>query len=493
MSNLIQFINIGDVSAAVKTPTQPVKTPTQPVKTPTQPVTTLPSPLNTAINKAAITFNAANIFEKDILKLLLIDSVKQLKGSPGLQLTNIGDAICYTLSTFNYICRMRYLLYAEIDNLTDYNDILAIINNKGNLIDDDINKFNKYLLIQTFIEFMNDSIMNKLSYGSHNRIKFIRQRLNNYKFIKKYTHFLDYLNTYFNENNSKILNFINNNKNIINNSAVNAAYNNLQTLEYNFIFTEEVYNTLNGYRVDPYVNILSANTTYYNDLKIIYDKFNTNTIINTNPEYAFFKQYYNVLNDFITSKTVSDNTINTIIKPTLPLTYIDKDTLINKFGLTIDNVCPTGQSAITSSIYIIEELKSTHIISININYIIELNNAISKKPYYLNVIYNSSISLGDLKTNFATYKIKNYRLCALLLNCEGKHSIFATCYDKCKTAIFNIINETDKITKLLNNTKQTAEITPSMLNGDYGHMCNLMSIKIESILYECSKPPYPTL
>lgn len=391
---------------------------------------------------------------------------------------------------------MRYLLYAEIDNLTDYNDILAIINNKGNLIEDDINKFNKYLLIQTFIEFMNDSIMNKLSHGSQNRIKFIRQRLHNYKFIKKYTHFLDYLNRYFNENNKKILNFINNNKSILNDITVNAAYTRLNGIEYEFIFTDSIYNTPNGYLVPPYINILNVNTNYYTDLKFIYNSFNTNTTINTKQDYAFFKQYYNVLNEFITSNTVSNNTINTIIKPNLQLTYIDEDTLINKFGLTVLSKCPKGQSAITSSIYIIEELKSTHIISININDTTGLNNAITNKPYYLNVIYNNSISLDNLKTNFTTYKISNYRLCALLLNCDGKHSIFATCYDKCDTAIFNIINEKDKIIKLLNNTQQTAQITPSMLNKNYGHMCNLMSIKsikIESILYECSNSPYPSV
>jgi hypothetical protein len=131
-----------------------------------------------------------NILLKDELKFLFIYTYQDKRiYDIGLPMHNKEDNICYFITGFNIIARLQYIIYKEIDNLIEIDEMKIYIDKikQNKCLDyEESKKFNKYLLIQTLIEVHSDDILTKL-YGKTKNIKFIiqefiEQRLSEYAF-----------------------------------------------------------------------------------------------------------------------------------------------------------------------------------------------------------------------------------------------------------------------------------------------------------------------
>lgn len=147
-----------------------------------------------------------NILSKNELKYIFIYTYDDKRISNiGLPIHNKSDNICYFITGFNMIARLQYIIYKEIDNLIELDEINKYITNiKQNVCLNDIEskKFNKYLLIQTLIEIHSEDIMKKIynnRYDEYTIQDFIETRLSEYSFSestlnKSFDHkFIEYL------------------------------------------------------------------------------------------------------------------------------------------------------------------------------------------------------------------------------------------------------------------------------------------------------------
>ena len=162
--------------------------------------------INTIKSKSKKYFKE-NILSKDELKYLFIYTYENKRISNiGLPINNKSHRICYFITGFNMIARLQYIIYKEIDNLIELDEIeqyVIKINKKECLNDIESKKFNKYLLIQTLIEVHSEDIMKKIYNNRYDSIiiqDFIESRLNEYSFSestlnKSFDHkFIEYLN-----------------------------------------------------------------------------------------------------------------------------------------------------------------------------------------------------------------------------------------------------------------------------------------------------------
>lgn len=130
-----------------------------------------------------------NILSKNELKYIFIYTYDDKRiNNIGLPIYNKSDIICYFITGFNMIARLQYIIYKEIDNLIELDEIKKYIYKiKDNICLNDIEskKFNKYLLIQTLIEIHNEDIMKKIynnRYDGNTIQNFIETRLSEYSF-----------------------------------------------------------------------------------------------------------------------------------------------------------------------------------------------------------------------------------------------------------------------------------------------------------------------
>lgn len=130
-----------------------------------------------------------NIFSKNELKYIFIYTYDDKRiNNIGLPIHNKSDIICYFITGFNMIARLQYIIYKEIDNLIELDEIKKYIDKIHNnvcLNDIESKKFNKYLLIQTLIEIHNEDIMKKIYNNRYDSIiiqDFIESRLSEYSF-----------------------------------------------------------------------------------------------------------------------------------------------------------------------------------------------------------------------------------------------------------------------------------------------------------------------
>ena len=144
--------------------------------------------INTITSKSKIYFKE-NILSKDELKYMFIHTYDDKRiNNIGLPIHNKSDRICYFITGFNMIARLQYIIYKEIDNLVELDEIKKYIDKIHNnvcLNDIESKKFNKYLLIQTLIEIHSEDILKKIYNNRYDeRIiqNFIESRLNEYAF-----------------------------------------------------------------------------------------------------------------------------------------------------------------------------------------------------------------------------------------------------------------------------------------------------------------------
>ena len=148
--------------------------------------------------KINVNFNKS-ILTKDELKLLYWYTYDKTRhNTKGLSFQNLSKEICYTISSFNLISRLQYILYDEINRLQDINAICIKIQNDECLTPEEANMYNKYLILQTFIEIHDSDLLLKINEKykyvelkndlydiPRIRIQYIRKRLEQYVFLEK--------------------------------------------------------------------------------------------------------------------------------------------------------------------------------------------------------------------------------------------------------------------------------------------------------------------
>jgi hypothetical protein len=477
MSKLIQFINISDTPSAQPTHAQPV------VK----------------IELAKDIFTT-KIYSKPELKLLFISGYNTFKQTAGITLDNLDGNICFTLAAYNYIIRLRYLLYSEIDNLVDITEITNIIANP-NMTSDDIDKYNKYLIIQSFIELINE---NKFFMGNLNnkRVKFIRSRLNQIKF---YVHIYTYIIVYLEKTFTDVKNICNaltiSETTPIANDAKKAKANiNLLIPEY--LFSEKTY-IKNGIfdklmflgtdGIEEYITNITHMLSYCKAK-------------NMTASAKKLKEIIDVIDHY--------NTNDTLLPGISVNTHAYYDPKVYKNIFMLNSTCKDGGSALTTSSFILGAINSNHISIVNmeslsvkittsapnpitgiitpipmqqkVNEIFnklhsQLTTNAIKQTHYL--VLELTIELEYIMKNINKFKVNGYTLCGLLLKCGAAHSLFATCYDtNCDNDLFTVINDNMRLSKDIKNYAQYSS---------WGPFCD-KSIKTkttEALIYEISQPP----
>jgi len=459
-----------------------------------------------------------NILSKNDLKILFASTYENTrKKVVGFTLYNIGDSVCYTLSSFNLLSRMQGVILNEIDNLKNISDIVEKIKKNECVNKIEATNFNKYLLIQTFIELHDNIILLKLKDKllassisipkddiiSHLRINFIRKRLEQYVFPEEAFDVRDPFEVDINKSNTEIINIIQNFCKLTQYSDMDIynIYNQVdqfnQRLEWLGMSRGDIGQPNDNGYVDILrdyklllTNIKTQIQTYYDNkisiTPIDLTNFDLSIISATATTESELKNYFEL------KKIEIDTLINhliTLIDKYLNNTMTKADFTINKcnnidlskksenirysvdmFGLTVGNVCPAGNTTLITIQALINILDSIHITEYDISGNIS--------AYVIRKFGNLTTKLSDINT----LNIPDYKIVGITLNCGNRHSISALCYgNDCITQNFTVLNDmTRNINKLIDSSGNIS------ITGNFGSLCsqNLSDIKIETILYE---------
>lgn len=458
-----------------------------------------------------------NILSKDDLKILFASTYENTrKKVVGFTLYNIGDSVCYTLSSFNLLSRMQGVILNEIDNLVNISVIIEKIKKNECVNNIEATNFNKYLLIQTFIELHDNNILLQLKDKlltstiiipkddiiSHLRINFIRKRLEQYVFPEEVFDVRDPFEDDIKKSNNEIKNIINEFVELTN---YDTYFGNILSNVYTFDDRLEWLGMSRGDIGHPndngYENILKDYKQLLTDIQKNIEKYYNSNIditgINlTNFDLSIIQPPVTteseLKNHFILKKNEIDTLSNHLIM--IIDKYLDNkmtkaDFIINQcnnidlskksenvrfsvdmFGLTVGNVCPAGNTTLITIQALINILDSTHITEYDISENIS--------AYVIRKFGNLTTKLSDINT----LNIPNYKIVGITLNCGNRHSISALCYgDDCITQNFTVLNDmTRNINKFIDRSGNIS------ITGNFGSVCsqNLSDIKIETILYE---------
>lgn len=458
-----------------------------------------------------------NILSKNDLKILFASTYENTrKKEVGFTLYNIGDSVCYTLSSFNLLSRMQGVILNEIDNLINISDVVEKIKKNECVNNIEATNFNKYLLIQTFIELHDNNILLQLKDKllaspisipkddiiSYLRINFIRKRLEQYVFPEGAFDVRDPFENDIKKSNIEIRNIVSNFWELTN---YNTYFDNILSNVYTFDERLEWLGMSRGDIGQPndngYVDILTEYKQLLTDIKIQIEKYYNSYINITGIDLTKFDlsiiqppatNETELKNHFILKKNEIDTLSNhliMLIDKYLNNTMTIADFTIDKcnnidlskksenvrfsvdmFGLTVGNVCPAGNTTLITIQALINILHSTHITEYDISGNIS--------AYVIRKFGNLTTRLSDINT----LNIPNYKIVGITLNCGNRHSISALCYgDDCITQNFTVLNDmTRNINKLIDSSGNIS------ITGNFGSLCsqNLSDIKIETILYE---------
>lgn len=365
----------------------------------------------------------------------------------GIKLTNPDNNICYFLSGFNVIYRMQNVILDEIDNLVDYNEIISIINEikikkqKGLnpddncLSNDQVKKFNKYLLIQTIIEagtFTDPSSC----------IEFIRKRLKNYQFEYQKN---GALITYNNLLSDKIEQYVKTN-------LIDELFDEIEKTgnsDYSIYSISDdcgIGEFFEFTKIDINQKIEQGNITSVKGIQEIYIenhlKLVSKKIDELNKKYGM-----NVTCDF-EEKIFKHITLDTNCKYNKHTESLLPN-LVDIYGLTINGRQSPGNVALAPINDFISVINNNNIKRINkstddddydkLKREIDTENA---QYILVNYSYGNKMALKNLShTN-------NYKLVAMTLNCNNGHEIATVCYNnKCSNYQYIVLNQ-DKSSEL---------------------------------------------
>lgn len=458
-----------------------------------------------------------NILSKNDLKILFASTYENTrKKVVGFTLYNIRDSVCYTLSSFNLLSRMQGVILNEIDNLVNISDVVEKIKRNECVNNIEANNFNKYLLIQTFIELHDNNILLKLKDKlltptiiipkddiiSHLRINFIRKRLEQYVFPEEVFDVRDPFEDDIKKSNNEIKNIINEFFELTNyDTYFGNILSNVNTFDERLEWLVKSRGDIGQPNDNGYENILKDYKQLLTDIQQNIQKYYNSNIDITGIDLTNFdlsiisatatteselKNYFELKKKEI--DTISNHLItlidkylnNTITKADFTINHCNNIDLSKKsenlrfsvdmFGLTVGNVCPLGNTTLITIQALINILDSTHITEYDISGNIS--------AYVIRKFGNLTTRLSDINT----LNIPNYKIVGITLNCGNRHSISALCYgDDCITQNFTVLNDmTRNINQLIDSSGNVS------ITGNFGSLCsqNLNDIKIETILYE---------
>jgi hypothetical protein len=466
-------------------------------------IKSLPRKLKEDINKKAKLNFSENVLTKIELKRLFLATyydTRIKKDNIGFTLENVNNRVCYTISSYNIILRLQYILYNGINNLVEKGEIIRLnrkIQQNECLTKDESDSYNKYLVIQSLLEFSDIELVKKIARDNTTiftkehiyeiRMAFIRKRLLQLTFYDNYTPNLNTLTKKYLLSKLKDLENI---LNDINGLFVNETlYESFQMIIFNMYyigdtslsfklnyFTDnatdinhtarpenlDLLNEIEQYLIDIDAAISNAtdDSGAHVQLKIPAEY---NTL--THEICALIAKYRNrtlTIADFPPNQCINNELIN------LPE---NKKFLLDAFGLSPDGeLCPGGSATFPLQA-LIDIIDNTNINDID---------STDTTKYIINNKYRGQldnfIALYDTPVNQRGFKKEGFKIVGLLLNCGQGHSISAQCYGSdCDKKTYTIIND---------DTRTTFDIKDSNASKKYGKLCNFDTITIETIVYE---------
>ena len=439
-----------------------------------------------------------NLKTKDDLKRLFINNYDNSRGSTkdtvGLPLTNTDSTICYFISAFNIVSRLQYVIFNEINNLSDLAPVIDKLAANQCLEDAESKKFNKYLLIQTIIEVHAQRI-------TDDRITFIHNRLKQFTFSKNTADLQNIIMAKIHD-------------------ELNKLKINLQEKLYSLILTDNVeeLGTLASNlikQLDNDINSaysISETTNMYKNFidlvklknKEIKEKFmechnkwitegelNLGAILKDDPDYdrdnnenlkemlEMFNSQFDTLDILIRKSTDGDATMDMLcVNSLLQNNFINKAFLRTFFAITIDNVIPGDSMSSIAILALIDCLDTTDVKIIPDTDTFDSIKENIKEQTVPYLIYNYgklNILLESDYVNLKNNENNSYNLVTLSYNCGGKHSVISTCYGtECTDFKHILINEDKNYMIDLKNFK----------SGTFGTMCNPDTMSLENITFE---------
>jgi hypothetical protein len=490
-----------------------------------------------------------NIIKKEDLKKIFYKTYNSTRNDMGekhsvigLNFENTNDSICYTLTGFTLFARMQYILYHEINNLVTIEEINTICTKMNGVPEKCLNKkdaidFNKYLLIQTFIEYHSDEILthincatklSKNGYLPEIRIAFIRNRMEQYAFaIDKEPTLLELFTSFIISSKDKMLD-IYHKLALDENGYVNNDYSNPTFMELNKklsydneslcrsceIPTEE--SSTSGFENDlrQLLNVEIENKTEIDDkigslvsyLESIKEQKQKQEQKQIQTEIKKLEQIQEInnkmieiINQFSEGKLKledlksDDDCMNSFLKKTnASQTFLKSD-----FGLKIDGQeFVHGNESVVTFRTLVKMINTSNCIISSVSRDDDIrtitssngehtksntelfNENIGKLQFnnekYI-LLHGYSPSLNDYIKGILLANIDGYRIVGLALKCDGKHSIISLCYGHdCIDNKYYVLND---------HERYKVELKVDIVN-QFGTHCNQNLIEIESILYE---------
>ena len=435
-----------------------------------------------------------NLKSKDELKTLFINNYDNSRGSTqdtvGLPLTNTNETICYFISAFNIVSRLQYVIFNEIDKLSDLAPIIVKLNADECLEDAESKKFNKYLLIQTIIEVHAQRI-------TDDRINFIHDRLKQFTFSKNIAGLQNVMMTKIHDELDKLKeNLVKLNDLIEVENLVQFGLNLITQINQDINSAYSTGDTTNLYKnfidvVNEKYKVIKENFNEYYDKWMTEEELNLVVIRVDDPYYdednneklkkmlQTINLQFNTVDELIRQFTSGDTTIHVLCANSLlQNNFINKAFLKTFFAITIDGNIPGDSMSSIAILALIDCLDTTDVKIISDMGTIESIKANIKEQNIPYVIYNYGELNYLLETDYVNLKNNednSYNLVTLSYNCGSKHSVVSTCYGtECTNFKHILINE---------DTNHALDLK-DFNKGTKGKLCVPHTMSLENITFE---------
>lgn len=447
--------------------------------------------------KSVIVDFVKNLKTRDELKTLFINNYNNSRGSTidtvGIALNNTNNTICYFISAFNIISRLQYVIFNEINKLSDLSEIVTKLTEDKCLEEEESKKFNKYLLIQTIIEVHTAEITDK--------IEFIHERLKQFTFSKNSfdlneplmnkvqneignirTQLLNVWYILNSEDNMNLMSLVDKlyKTNEINISAAYAT-GETENLYKNFFeesiskiieIKEKFLKNYSKWMTDGKLNLENIKTDFNE-----FDEINDATDLLDN--LTTLHSSFNIIDDLTRKYTDKDIVMDELCANTLlKNNMLNKEFLRTYFAVTIDGKEPNGSMSSITIRALLDCLDTPDVVIMSDNSSFESIKTNIKEQSVPYVIYNYDNLKNLLDNDFVNLKNNEdnlYNLVTISYNCGNKHSVASTCYGKeCLDFKHILINENKKFEVDLKNFN----------SGSKGNHCIAEKMSLENITFE---------